>query len=152
MNVIAGLIALLVAAAAPCALAQPPQASTPQSSVRVVSSADYARATGGATLIDVREPAEWADTGMPADAHGVSISSPDFIERVLAELGGDKSKPVAVICRSGARSGRAAAQLSAAGFTHVTNIGDGMAGNPNVGQGWLGSGLPLKTYHAPNAN
>jgi rhodanese-related sulfurtransferase len=152
MNILAGLIALFVAAAAPRAFAEPQQTSAPQSSVRVVSSATYAKATGGATLIDVREPAEWTDTGMPADAHGVPISSPDFIKRVLTEVGGDKSKPVAVICRSGTRSTRAAAQLAAAGFTNVTNVGDGMAGNPNVGQGWVGSSLPLKPYRPPAPN
>jgi rhodanese-related sulfurtransferase len=152
MNILAGLIALLVAVAAPRAFAEPPQSSTPQSSVRTVSSAVYAKATGGATLIDVREPAEWSDTGMPADAHGVPVSSPDFIKRVLAEVGGDKSKPVAVICRSGSRSTRAAGQLAAAGFTNVTNIGDGMIGNPNVGAGWVGSGLPLKTYRPAPVN
>ncbi|MEP7209852.1 MAG: rhodanese-like domain-containing protein [Alphaproteobacteria bacterium] len=152
MNLLAGLIALLVAAAAPRAFAEPPQTSTPQSSVRVVSSTTYAKATGGATLIDVREPAEWSDTGMPAEARGVPVSSVDFIKRVLAEVGGDKSKPVAVICKSGSRSTRAAAQLAAAGFTNVTNVGDGMAGNPNVGQGWIASGLTLKPYRAPAAN
>ena len=67
MNILAGLIALLVAAAAPKVFAEPQQSSTPQqSSVRVVSSAAYAKATGSATLIDVREPTEWSDTGMPA--------------------------------------------------------------------------------------
>jgi rhodanese-related sulfurtransferase len=152
MNIIAGLIALLVAVAAPKAFAAPQQTSTPQPGARVVSSAAYAKATGGATLIDVREPTEWTDTGMPSEAHGVPISSPDFIKRVLAEVGGDKSKPVAVICKSGARSTRAAAQLSAAGFTNVTNVGDGMSGNPNVGAGWIASNLPLKPYRAPNAN
>ncbi len=151
MNILAGLLALLVAAA-PIALAEPPQISTPHASVRLLSSAAFAKATGGATLIDVREPAEWSDTGMPGDARGVPISSPDFIKRVLAELGGDKSKPVAVICKSGSRSARAADQLAAAGFTHVTNVGDGMVGRPDVGQGWVASNLPVRPYRPAPLN
>ena len=151
MNILAGLLALLVAAA-PMALAEPPQISAPHTSVRLLSSAAFAKATGGATLIDVREPAEWSDTGMPGDARGVPMSSPDFIKRVLAEVGGDKSKPVAVICKSGSRSARAADQLAAAGFTNVTNVGDGMAGRPDVGQGWVASNLPVRPYRPASPN
>jgi rhodanese-related sulfurtransferase len=83
---------------------------------------------------------------MPADSKGVTLQRPDFVDAVLAELGGDRTRPVAVICRSGSRSVKAAEQLSNAGFTHVTNIGDGMMGREGVGQGWLAAKLPTQTY------
>lgn len=150
------IVALVVlSCAAPLAFAEPPPAApatAPHASVRVVSSAAFHKSPDGATLIDVREPAEWAATGMPASARGVPLSSPDFIERVLTEIGGDKSKPVAVICRSGSRSTKAADKLAAAGFTNVTNVGDGMIGRSGVGDGWLASKLPLKTYQPAPAN
>jgi rhodanese-related sulfurtransferase len=132
--------ALIAAFVAPVAMAQ---------EVKVVSSADFAKANSAATLFDVREPTEWAETGMPKGAKGVSISRADFVDAVLAEVGGDKSKPVAVICKSGTRSTRAAEALKAAGFTHVTNIGDGMMGRENVGAGWIASSLPTTPYVKP---
>jgi rhodanese-related sulfurtransferase len=110
---------------------------------KTVSSAQFQSASAGVTLVDVREAAEWAETGVPEGARKVSISRADFVDAVLAEVGGDKSKPVAVICRSGGRSVRAAKALTDAGFTNVTNVGDGMGGRDGVGQGWLAAGLPL---------
>jgi rhodanese-related sulfurtransferase len=113
-------------------------------SFRTVSSETFAASQGETTLVDVREPQEWAATGVPADATPISISRSDFVDAVLTELGGDRAKPVAVICRTGARSARAAEQLAAAGFTNVINVGDGMMGREGVGQGWLASGLPTQ--------
>ncbi len=108
-----------------------------------VSSKAFADARAGTILIDVREKREWDQSGMPAGAKGISISRPDFVEAVLATMSGDKDQPVAVICRSGARSKRAADQLIAAGFTNVTNVGDGMIGRDGVGEGWLASNLEV---------
>lgn len=140
----------LIALAAALALASPAAIASPQApnSAGYVteSSENFAAATRGATLIDVRQPTEWAATGLPASAKGVSLTRPDFIEAVLAEVGGDKSRPVAVICRSGARSVQAADKLVAAGFTNVTNVGDGMIGREGVGVGWLAAKLPTRTY------
>ena len=130
---LAAAFALMACAAGP-ALAQAP--------VRTVSSEAFVSSKEKATLIDVREPAEWAETGVPTGAATVSISRADFVDAVLAKVGGDKSAPVAVICRSGSRSVKAAEALSAAGFTNVTNVGDGMMGRPAVGQGWLAAKLP----------
>jgi rhodanese-related sulfurtransferase len=117
--------------------------ATAQASYSTVSSEAFARSSDGVTLIDVREPSEWAQTGAPAGAKKISISRPDFVEAVLQAAGGDKSKPVAFICRSGTRSVRAAEQLAAAGFTRITNIGDGMVGREGVGKGWLAANLPI---------
>ena len=149
MKLSTGLIAcaLLCGAASMPALAQQPSAAT--ASYKTVSSEAFSKAPGGATLVDVREPGEWAQTGMPANAKGVPISSADFVAKVLAANGGDRSKPVAVICKSGGRSVKAAEQLTAAGFTSVTNVGDGMIGRDGVGKGWLAASLPTVPYKAP---
>jgi rhodanese-related sulfurtransferase len=108
-----------------------------------VSSETFASSHSGTLLIDVREPAEWQQTGAPAGATLISGSRSDFVDAVLEATGGDKTKPVAVICRSGSRSVRAAEKLAAAGFTRVTNVGDGMIGRDGVGKGWLSADLPL---------
>lgn len=117
-----------------------------QTGVKTVSSETFAQMSAGTLLVDVREPDEWTQTGVPASASQISISRSDFVDAVLAEVGGDRSKPVAVFCRSGGRSIRAAERLAAAGFTNVTNIGDGMMGRDQVGAGWLAAGLPTRPY------
>jgi rhodanese-related sulfurtransferase len=108
-----------------------------------VSSETFASSRSDTLLIDVREPAEWEQTGAPAGAKLISGSRSDFVEAVLEAVGGDKTKPVALICRSGNRSVRAAERLASAGFALVTNVGDGMSGRDGVGQGWLAANLPL---------
>lgn len=136
-----GLVLAMLASSALPALAQAsPDAPAPY---ETVSSEAFAKDSAGVTFIDVREPSEWAQTGVPAGAERIPISRPDFVDAVLKAVNGDKSKPVAVICRSGSRSVRAAGQLAAAGFTRVTNVGDGMIGREGVGRGWLAAQLPL---------
>jgi rhodanese-related sulfurtransferase len=108
-----------------------------------VSSETFASSRSDTLLIDVREPAEWDQTGAPAGASLISGSRSDFVDAVLEATGGDKTKPVAVICRSGSRSVRAAEKLTAAGFSRVTNVGDGMVGREGIGKGWLSADLPL---------
>jgi rhodanese-related sulfurtransferase len=128
------------------ALADPPSATT---AYHTQSSSDFAKSSSNVTLIDVRQPNEWAETGIPVTAKGVTLQRPDFVEAILAEVGGDKTKPVALICRSGNRSKTGAEQLIAAGFTNVTNIGDGMIGRAGIGEGWLAARLPTQAYTAP---
>ncbi len=143
-----GLVACVLlsgASSAPALAQQEQQAVAPY---QTVSSETFSKVSDGATLVDVREPSEWAQTGMPARAKGVPISSADFVARVLAISGGDKSKPVAVICRSGNRSVKAAQQLVEAGFTNVTNISDGMMGRDGAGKGWLAASLPTVAFVA----
>jgi rhodanese-related sulfurtransferase len=135
----AGLLAIV-------GLAAPALAQT--AGLKTVSSEAFSAAPGGATLIDIREPKEWAETGVPKDARLVASSRGDFVEAVLAELGGDKSKPVALICRSGARSLKSSERLVAAGFTNVINVGDGMIGRDGVGKGWTAAGLATRAYEA----
>lgn len=102
---------------------------------------------GERLIIDVRTPREWRDTGLPQDAEAVSLHDPEgpsgFLDGVLAAVGGDRSAPIAVICRTGNRSQLAYNFLVGQGFTNVRDIAEGMAGGPN-GPGWLPRGLPVE--------
>ncbi len=101
-------------------------------------------ARGDRLIIDVRTPAEWRRTGIPAGAATADWHQPGgpdaFIREVLAKAGG-RERPVAVICASGWRSAHARAALQAAGFTDVSDVPEGMMGGRH-GPGWLARGLP----------
>jgi len=88
-----------------------------------------------AQLVDVREPEEWAETGVPEGA--VLLPLGDVEARAAAELAADS--PVYVICRSGNRSRTASDILVGLGFTEVYNVDGGV-------NAWLGAGLPVETY------
>lgn len=74
-------------------------------------------------LVDVRTPEEFAQGHIPG-AVNIDIQSPEF-DKQVAQL--DKTRPVAVYCRSGARSGKAAARLAAEGF-ELYNLNGGILG------------------------
>ncbi len=71
-------------------------------------------------LVDVRQPAEVADGTLP----GAANIPLDQLEQRIGEL--DPSRRVVLLCRSGNRSGAAAAFLVTAGFTDVVNLTGGM--------------------------
>ena len=64
-------------------------------------------------LVDVRRPEEF-DTGHMDKVFLINVQDSTFISKALILL--DKSKPVAVYCRSGKRSKDAARKLSQKGF------------------------------------
>lgn len=72
-----------------------------------------------ATILDVREPDEWALGTLP-DA--VLISQGEIVER-MAEV--PKDRPVLCVCRSGGRSANVATFLSFNGY-EVANMAGGM--------------------------
>ena len=102
---------------------------------------------GKLTLVDIRTPGEWAQTGVPSGAARIDIQNPKgvsgFVEEILRQTKGDKNAPVALICRSGNRSTQAQRLLEAQGFTHVVNVKEGMSGS-SAGPGWLRRALPLQ--------
>ena len=104
-------------------------------------------AKGDVTLVDVRSAREWRQTGIAAGAKRVTIHNPGgtkaFVAEMVKAVGGDMSKPVALICAAGARSARAERILTAAGFTNLQNVSEGMLGRPDAGPGWLKRGLPV---------
>lgn len=85
----------------------------------------------GAWLLDVREDDEWAAGHVPGARH-----------IPLGQLGAraqevPQGHAVYVICRSGARSGRAAQALTEAGWEAI-NVAGGM-------QDWASAGRPMTT-------
>lgn len=80
-----------------------------------------ARAAGtGLRVLDVREPFELEIAAIPVDA---TIPLGELPARV-GEL--DPTAEWAVLCRSGGRSGQAAAFLREQGFTRVHNVAGGI--------------------------
>ncbi len=73
-------------------------------------------------LIDVRQPNEF--TGELGHIPGSKLIVLDLLPDHTAEI--SKDKPIVLICRSGARSARAAAFLKENGFQHVYNLKGGM--------------------------
>ena len=100
---------------------------------------------GELTVIDVRSPEEWQQTGVPAGAELVTIHQPDgligFLDAMTETLGDDRSRPIALICARGNRSSIASSALAQTGYTRVYNIREGMLGSAD-GPGWLARGLP----------
>jgi rhodanese-related sulfurtransferase len=85
----------------------------------------------GAWLLDVREDDEWAAGHVPGARH-IPLGQ---LSARTAEVSQDH--PVFVICRSGARSGRAVQALTGAGWQAV-NVAGGM-------QDWAAAGRPMTT-------
>jgi rhodanese-related sulfurtransferase len=85
----------------------------------------------GAWLLDVREDDEWAAGPVPGARH-IPLGQ-------LGTRAGEvpQGQAVYVICRSGARSGRAAEALTGAGWQAI-NVAGGM-------QGWAAAGRPMTT-------
>lgn len=73
-------------------------------------------------LLDVRSSEEFLE-GHISSAINVDAQGSHFVDNATAKL--DKGKQVAVYCRSGRRSARAAQQLTKAGFK-VTNLTGGI--------------------------
>ena len=86
------------------------------------------RCERGAVLLDVREPDEWAEGHAPGAVHvalgEVATAAPRFA-----------GVEVLAVCRSGARSAKAAEALAAAGI-EVRNVSGGMTA-------WATAGLPV---------
>lgn len=81
-------------------------------------------------LLDVRTRDEF-DEGHIAGATLVDVNDSTFVEQAMAVL--DKQRPVALYCRSGRRSVRAANLLTAQGF-QVTNLAGGVMAWQDAGK------------------
>jgi rhodanese-related sulfurtransferase len=107
-----------------------------------------ARAEAGRlTIVDVRSPAEWRQTGIASGARLATIHNRKgpmgFLEEITALVDGDKSRPIAMICARGYRSAAATAFLREQGFTNVFDIREGMLGRDDR-PGWLARDLPVE--------
>ena len=81
-------------------------------------------------LLDVRSQEEFNE-GHIAGAILIDVNDSTFVDSCKARL--DASRPVAVYCRSGRRSARAASQLAAQGF-EVTNLAGGVIAWQDAGK------------------
>lgn len=89
--------------------------------VAEIGPADLDRARkAGARLIDVRTPAEFAERHLP-DAELVPVDAVENEARAW-----DRKRPIVTVCRSGARSARAAQALERLGFCCVASLRGGM--------------------------
>lgn len=135
--------ALLIAAAASSGAV----AQGRQDPGQIMSAKDaHAKAIAGeVVLVDIRTPDEWRETGIPASAKAITMhqEAPKLFAQLAEATGGDKSKPIALICRTGNRTSFLQAELRKVGYTSVLNVAEGVAGGP-FGQGWVKGGLPLR--------
>jgi rhodanese-related sulfurtransferase len=86
---------------------------------------------GGAILLDVRDDAEWRAGHAPGARHIPLSRLPGRIREL------PQRRAVVTVCRSGARSARAAALLGRSGLDAV-NLSGGM-------RAWARAGLPVIT-------
>lgn len=82
-------------------------------------------------ILDVRSAQEYKNDGHIAGAHLIPLGD---LAGQLKKVPTDRT--VVCVCRSGARSSAALAQLQQAGYTNVRNLAGGM-------MGWQSSGLPV---------
>ena len=93
-------------------------------------------------VLDIRTPAEWAESGVAQGALPVSMHSRDFGANLSAILTLHPDKQLALICATGGRSGHVAAVLAQNGIADVIDISEGMFGN-GTAPGWIARGLPV---------
>jgi rhodanese-related sulfurtransferase len=107
--------------------------------IPAIAPADAAKlvADGKAVLVDVREPAEWAESGVAAPAVLLAKSEFDAGRAGAWQdfLASAKDKEIILYCRSGKRAGVLGAVLAAEG-RKVANAGGF--------KDWQAAGLPVK--------
>lgn len=136
---LAAIAAFTVLAVGGCSRDSGPALSAPD--------AYEAARAGELTLIDIRRPDEWRQTGVAPGALRINMMHPQgeagFVRQISAEVGGNKNAPIGLICRTGNRTTQIQRVLHKAGFTQVYNIKEGMAGS-SAGPGWVARGLPVE--------
>ncbi|MGB5212995.1 MAG: rhodanese-like domain-containing protein [Anderseniella sp.] len=100
---------------------------------------------GEIVLVDIRTRGEWKQSGLAEPALAISMHEAGFVRNLAKALGGDRSRPLALICAVGGRSAHMQRILATAGFTNVIDVSEGMFGS-SAGPGWLKRGLPVKTW------
>ena len=104
-------------------------------------------------LIDIRTPAEWRESGIPASATPLTMhqSAARFFGGLNQLTLFDKSRPIALICATGSRTTFLQKLLRQQGYSNVINVAEGLFGS-KYGPGWLQAGLPVKPYGGARAN
>ena len=131
---VAVLIAVLLVIG--CASTGAPNASTGSTLAALARTVTVAEAAAlrddGAFVLDVREPAEWADGHIP----GATLIPLGALASRLDEL--ERDQRIVVVCRSGNRSAEGRDILLGAGFAAVTSLEGGFTD-------WARAGMPIET-------
>ncbi len=117
---------------------------TSQGSFEVMDaqSAFNAAKTGEIVLVDIRRPDEWSETGIGEGAVALDMREESFVASLVELRQKYPGKPIALICRTGNRSGNVVSILAAQNFPGLVDVSEGMVGGRN-GPGWLTRGLPI---------
>lgn len=133
-----GPLALLIAlgGALPAAAQNTPLNITPPAAARLLADKQ-------AILVDIRTPAEWRETGVAEGAHRLDMTDPMFDAKLSRLVEGDRTRPIALICRTASRTRTVQAALMQGGYKTIINVEGGMIGN-QADKGWIAHGLPVK--------
>ena len=139
-----GALALGLAALVGAVLLLDPGSAPPYAGGTLsVAEAHRRAATGEVLLIDIRTPDEWRASGVPEGGYPLDIRREDFAVALQDLARRHPGTPVALICATGGRLARLAADLTEAGLTGVLDVPEGMHGS-KAGPGWLAEGLPVR--------
>jgi len=114
-----------------------------KSRIREISATDAAEAiqkNPDTLVLDVREPAEWAEGHVPGALlvpRGMLEAKADLEYANREPRLADRSQPIIVHCASAARSAMAADVLQQMGFTNVRSLAGGIVA-------WKEKGLPIE--------
>jgi sulfur-carrier protein adenylyltransferase/sulfurtransferase len=87
---------------------------------------------GDVVLVDTREPHEYEE----AHLEGARLVPPGVLEDEIGSVVPDRERRVLLYCRTGNRSGKAAEQMTALGYSNVANVEGGILA-------WQAQGLPV---------
>ncbi len=127
----------------------PPNDANAKPAAMTAPEAHEAAKAGDIVLVDIRTPEEWAETGIPEGAVALDMRAPDFVRKLVDIRKKYPKKPIAMICRTGNRSGYVTTTLDRQGFPGLIDVKEGVVGGPN-GPGWLKRGLPIYPGTAQN--
>ena len=88
-------------------------------------------------MIDVRNPDEWAQTGVPEGSHRIALGDKDLVKKVKALVGQRDGAEIAISCLSGMRSRTAVNLLRRHGIERVKIVHGGITR-------WKADGLPVE--------
>ena len=100
------------------------------------SEAHEGRKAGDVVIVDIRDPHEWAQTGLPQGSHPISMNDSSFTERVRNLASEHPTAKIAISCYSGTRAVSAAKALSKCSVKDLVVLKGGIIQ-------WNTEGLPI---------